>query len=56
VPPGATQTVTLALAGRDLAYWDAGRQEFVLEPGMVRVLIGRSAADLQLDAVIEVVA
>ncbi len=46
--PGATQTVRLPLAAKDLAYWDDAAGHFVVEPGTVKVLIGSSSADIHL--------
>ena len=46
--PGETRTVTLPLAAADLAYWDSGRHAFVVEPGPVELLAGRSSADHDL--------
>ena len=46
--PGQTKTVTLALAGEQLAYWDAKRKGFTVEPDSVRVMVGRSSADISL--------
>ncbi len=46
--PGETRTVRLPLAAADLAYWDSGRHAFVVEPGPVELLVGRSSADSDL--------
>ncbi len=46
--PGATQTVRLPLAAKDLAYWDEAAGHFVVEPGTIKVLIGSSSADIRL--------
>jgi beta-glucosidase len=46
--PGATQSVSLRLAAGDLAYWDEARHAWVVEPGQVDLMLGRSSADADL--------
>ena len=36
------------LAATDLAYWDPSQQTWVVEPGPVELLVGRSSADADL--------
>jgi beta-glucosidase len=50
IAAGQTRTVVLPLAGADLAYWDAARQRWTVEPGTVELMVGSSsaAADLRL--------
>jgi beta-glucosidase len=43
--PGETKTVELPLPAKSLAYWDTGRQAFVVEPDMVEISVGGSSAD-----------
>ncbi len=43
--PGEAKTVTVHLAAADLAYWNAARHAWVVEPGRVELLVGRSSAD-----------
>ena len=43
--PGEAKTVTMRLAAADLAYWNAARHAWVVEPGRVELLVGRSSAD-----------
>ncbi len=50
LPPGETQTVTLALDRQALAYYDPAAPGWVAEPGEFEVLVGRSAADIRLRA------
>ncbi|MET0552410.1 MAG: glycoside hydrolase family 3 C-terminal domain-containing protein [Vicinamibacteria bacterium] len=54
---GGTRTVRLDVAARDLAYWDAARKRWTVEPGPVELLVGRSSrdADLSARATVEVV-
>ena len=42
--PGQTRSVDLALAAKDLAYWDVSQRAFVVEPGRVELRVG-SASD-----------
>jgi len=46
--PGETKTVTLRLAAADLSYWDQARHAWLVEPGRVELLVGRSSADADL--------
>jgi beta-glucosidase len=46
--PGASQSVHFTLAAEDLAYWSVAGQGWVLEPGPVEILVGRSSADEDL--------
>jgi beta-glucosidase len=46
--PGETRTVTLGLAAADLAYWDAAKHAWAVEPGRVEVMAGPSSADVDL--------
>jgi beta-glucosidase len=54
IEPGATQTVTLPLAAHDLAYWDVAAHSFVVENDTISIRIGRSSADIQLQASVAV--
>ncbi len=48
ISPGETQTVKLTLSGRDLAFWDATQQAWVVEEGQIQVMVGSSSADPDL--------
>jgi beta-glucosidase len=52
--PGETKTVGLALAARDLAYWNAGEGRFAVEHDTIQIQVGRSSADIQLKATAQV--
>ncbi|MDB5721390.1 MAG: Beta-glucosidase [Alphaproteobacteria bacterium] len=54
VEPGATRTVTMVLKAEQLAYWDSGRQAFVVEREPVRLMAGDSSAHLPLAATLAV--
>lgn len=54
IPNGQTKTVTLPIRAEQLAYWDEQRDQFVVEPGAVELLVGASSADIRLKAKIEV--
>jgi beta-glucosidase len=45
---GETKLVTLHLAADDLSYWDPAQHKWVVEPGPVELLVGRSSADSDL--------
>ncbi len=46
--PGETKSVTMRLAATDLGYWDPSQEAWVVEPGPVELLVGRSSADSDL--------
>jgi beta-glucosidase len=46
--PGQTRTVTLPLAAKALAYWNADQHRWVIEADSVRVVVGGSSADARL--------
>jgi beta-glucosidase len=52
--PDETRTARLALAGKDLAYWDANGRRWVIERDTVRILAGASSADIRLEHAIDV--
>jgi len=48
--PGEEVTVDVAVPARAFAHWDTGSQGWRTEPGTVRLAVGRSCADLPLQA------
>jgi beta-glucosidase len=54
VPKGASRTVRLKVAARDLGYWDESLRRFVVEAGTTRVLVGSSSADIRLTGTVRV--
>ncbi|HWI87198.1 MAG TPA: glycoside hydrolase family 3 C-terminal domain-containing protein [Sphingomonas sp.] len=52
--PRETRTVRIPLTASQLAYWDTGRQMFVVEPERVELMIGASSADIKLRRTVEV--
>jgi beta-glucosidase len=52
--PNETRTVRLPLKGTDLAYWDMGKQSFVVEPGRISIMVGASSVDARLEKTIDV--
>ncbi|HEY88167.1 MAG TPA: glycosyl hydrolase [Thermoflexia bacterium] len=51
--PGETQTVTLELDTRAFAYYDPAYQQWITESGAFDILIGRSSADICLQATVQ---
>lgn len=45
--PGETKTVSFTIGKDALSYFDAGRHEWVAEPGKFRALVGASAGDIK---------
>jgi len=48
VAPGETETVELTLDKRSLQHYDPRKKMWCVEPGVFRVLVGTSAADIRL--------
>lgn len=51
---GRSRRLTLRIPVRDLAFWDAQRGAFVVEPGGYEVMVGASSADIRASAPIDV--
>ena len=49
---GERQKVTLTLRPRDFAYWDPTKGAWTVEPGSYDLLVGGSAADIELQATV----
>ncbi|MEI6861560.1 MAG: glycoside hydrolase family 3 C-terminal domain-containing protein, partial [Verrucomicrobiota bacterium] len=45
--PGEKRTVTLAVPGEKLAFWDEKTHTFVVEPGVFEVMVGASSGDIR---------
>ena len=54
--PGASQSVTLTLSSRDVAYFDPALHEWAVESGTTSIRVGASSRDLRLSADVEIVA
>jgi beta-glucosidase len=54
--PGEAKTITFTLAAQKLAYYDVGRHDFVVEPGLFEVMVGSSSADIRSRGRLEVIA
>jgi beta-glucosidase len=52
--PSASSVVELVVSTRDLAFWDEGRHEWVVEAGDYIFSVGTSAVDLALSAVLPI--
>ncbi|MCW3062025.1 MAG: beta-glucosidase [Capsulimonas sp.] len=51
---GETKTVTISLSASQFAYWNGERGGFVVEPGPIQILIGKSAADIVQETTITI--
>jgi beta-glucosidase len=52
--PGETRTVSIKLAASQLAYWDVNSRRFRVESQPVRLMVGDSSANLELNTTIQV--
>jgi beta-glucosidase len=50
--PGETARLRLTLDARAFSFWDPGRHAWIAEPGAYDLLIGASAADIELQATV----
>ncbi len=55
LPAGDRRRVALTLAAKDLAYWDAEENDFIVETGKVEVGVGGSSDGIRLTKTIEIV-
>jgi len=55
IPVGQTQTVSMILRGKDIAYWDSTNTTWTVENDNVQLQIGASSADIRLNATVGVV-
>ena len=46
--PGEKATIELSLGASDLSHWDTGSNAWVVEPGPLEVMVGRSSRDADL--------
>ena len=51
--PGEIAEIALALEDRDLAFWDAKRHKWRVEPGRYEVQVGHSSRDIRLRSTFE---
>jgi len=54
IPAGESKIVVIPLSESQLAYWDSERHSFVVEPGPVQILVGRSSADIVQETTITI--
>ena len=52
--PGETKTVSLKVAAKSLAYWNAQRHGWIVESEPIRLRVGASSADIRLEKTIRV--
>jgi beta-glucosidase len=52
--PGETKTVRLTLRTTDLAYWNAAKAAFDIEPDQINIRVGASSADIRLQQIVSV--
>lgn len=45
--PGETKNVSITVSGDDLAFFDADKHEWVVEPGVFEALVGSSSGDIR---------
>lgn len=54
IPAGQTVTVTIKLKAEELKYWDEQQHAFVLEPGIITIMVGGASDDIRLQEKVEV--
>jgi beta-glucosidase len=53
--PGETKSVQIPLKASTLAFWDESQSQWVVEEEPVKILVGRSSADIRLTRNIDAV-
>ncbi|HEY4431880.1 MAG TPA: glycoside hydrolase family 3 C-terminal domain-containing protein [Paenibacillus sp.] len=54
IPAGQSHTVEFSLPAIELAFWDVTREQYCVENGEYKVMIGRSSADIKLSSLVTV--
>jgi beta-glucosidase len=54
--PGEARRVSLSLDARAFSFWDTGKRAWIAEPGSYDLLVGGSAADIELQATVRLTA
>jgi beta-glucosidase len=54
IPAGQAIVVTLKLKADELRYWNEQQHAFVLEPGMVTIMVGGASDDIRIQGKVEV--
>ena len=54
VKAGETETATIPLPTKRVAYWNVQKHSFEVEPDQVQIMIGASSADIRLKQTIQV--
>ena len=52
--PNESKTVELVFPAKDLAFYDVNRSSFVVEPGIFKLMVGSSSADIKSTGQVEV--
>lgn len=48
IKTGESRQITIPLHANELRFWDIDKHAFILEPGMVEIMIGASSSDIRL--------
>lgn len=54
IKKGETKSVYLTLKAEDMAYWDADRNNFVVETDKIKLMVGASSSDIRLSKTIKI--
>lgn len=54
IPAGESKTVEIPLKAEDLAYWNVEKHAFIVEKGNVKLMVGRSSADIKQTKLVDV--
>jgi len=46
--PGEEKKITIALNSSDFSFWSSAKHRWQAEPGVFRILVGSSSADIRL--------
>lgn len=54
IKTGETRTIDIRLKAEDLAYWNVAKHAFIVEPGVIKLMIGSSSSDIRAVTMIKV--
>jgi len=54
IPAGESRKVTIPVEADELRYWNMEKNSFVLEKGLIKLMVGASSADIKLTGILKV--
>jgi beta-glucosidase len=54
IPRDRSASVSIPLKAQDLTYWNTAKHDFILEKGIIRIMVGAASDDIRLTSEVEV--